>query len=261
MQLLAVGLQPRLPAQVVYPLAYAGSLMVLVAALVFIFARHDYPFQRDFWLRLVDFRRISWKWLMVIFLLEPLVTLAAALADRWLGGFGLRPEALAVVAAQPVRLLPLLAWWLLFGPLVEEPGWRGYALDGLQARRSAAAASAVLGTSWAAWHIPLTFLPGTWQAAHYPFGSGWFWLYMLSLFSGAFLYTWVYNNTQHSILAAILFHFVTNAFGELFELSQRADIFKVSIFIVLVIGVFLYWGPQTMAGREKTHPPASGGKQ
>jgi len=45
--------------------------------------------------------------------------------------------------------------FLLGGPLQEEFGWRGYALEVLQQRWSALASSAVLGAVWAAWHLPL----------------------------------------------------------------------------------------------------------
>ena len=40
----------------------------------------------------------------------------------------------------------------------EEVGWRGYALDALQAGgRTAYAASTVLAILWAGWHLPLFF--------------------------------------------------------------------------------------------------------
>lgn len=49
---------------------------------------------------------------------------------------------------------------LVLGPVPEEIGWRGYALDRLQNRWSALGASLGPRRGWAAWHIPLFFMEG-----------------------------------------------------------------------------------------------------
>jgi membrane protease YdiL (CAAX protease family) len=49
---------------------------------------------------------------------------------------------------------------LLGGPLFEEPGWRGFALPRLESRFGPLRASLILGTVWAAWHLPLFLYPG-----------------------------------------------------------------------------------------------------
>ena len=47
------------------------------------------------------------------------------------------------------------------GPILEEMGWRGFALPMLLRRFSPVMASIVLGTMWAAWHLPREILPLT----------------------------------------------------------------------------------------------------
>src|SRR5262249_32755759 len=44
--------------------------------------------------------------------------------------------------------------------LLEELGWRGFALPRMQARRPAFTASLLLGVLWGAWHLPLTIAQG-----------------------------------------------------------------------------------------------------
>ena len=70
----------------------------------------------------------------------------------------------------------------------EEPGWRGFALPRLQARRSPLVSTLLLGLAWGIWHIPL-------------YGPVGFVVPMIL----AFLYTWLYNRTG-SILLCLLLH-------------------------------------------------------
>jgi membrane protease YdiL (CAAX protease family) len=93
-------------------------------------------------------------------------------------GSGIQPEALADLARQPLLIVPMFLFWLIFGPVPEEPGWRGYALDGLQARRSALPADLILGVVWALWHLPLHSMRGTWQADAVGFATQQFWFHM-----------------------------------------------------------------------------------
>ena len=48
----------------------------------------------------------------------------------------------------------------VIGGLLEESGWRGYALPQLQPRMGALWASIILGVIHACWHLPLFFIPG-----------------------------------------------------------------------------------------------------
>jgi len=206
----------------------------------------------------VDFRRIPLRWYGVIFLTVPAITALAALVDRLLGGQGLRLEAAARFLEQPLQVLPFALFILLFGPLPEEIGWRGYALDRLQARRcpefieawNALASSLILGVAWAVWHLPQFFVRGTYQHG-LGFGSPSFWMFMLGGTTvSSILYTWIYNNTGRGTLSAILFHFVQNFTGELFELSVRAELYSFLLTIVAAMLVVLVWGPKTLTRRE-----------
>ena len=223
-ELLGAATGDIIPAWAITALHYLGGLMPLVVAAGLIHLRHDRSFQRDFWRRIVDVRRISLGWYAVVFLYAPVKSGLAALIDVLLGGWGIAPEEVTRLIEQPLLILPTLIFWLLFGPVPEEPGWRGYALDGLQARRDALSASLIVGVAWSLWHLPLFLMEGTWQAEVVGLGTQRFWLYMLTIVIEAVLYTWIYNNTDRSTLSAILFHFTGNAFGQLFALSPRAEV-------------------------------------
>jgi membrane protease YdiL (CAAX protease family) len=230
-----------------------GGLGPAFSAVTLTFLTMGKQGRRDYWQRIVDFRRIPLPWYGAIFLIVPALTAAAALADRILGGQGLELEAGARFLSQPLQVLPFALFILLFGPLPEELGWRGYVLDRLQDGRWAApiegwralASSLVLGAVWALWHLPLFFIKGTYQHG-LGVGSRSFWIFMFNLLVSSILFTWIYNNTRRSTLSAILFHFMQNFIGELFELSVQAELFYFLLTIFAAALVVVFWGPSRL---------------
>ncbi len=129
----------------------------------------------------------------------------------------------------------------------EETGWRGYALPQLQRRHGAFAATLLLTLGWAIWHAPLfLYRPG--YAGMGPAGiAGW----LLSLFTGALLLTWIFNGSRGSILAVALFH----ASVDVVFMSDIASPFVVNtagtIVSVLGIAVLVLTGPRTLSWGRK----------
>ena len=106
-------------------------------------------------------------------------------------------------------LVTLVPVFLLFGPLGEEFGWRGYALPRLQARFGALAASLLVGVAWAAWHTPLFFDPTSSYAQLPPM------VFVARMVGLAVLFTWLVNRTGRSLLFPLLAHTVINASGQI----------------------------------------------
>lgn len=234
----------------VVALHYLGGVSPLAAALILL--RLEPPAERaDFWQRLIDVRRITLPWWMVTLLTIPALTALAVLLDRLLGGAGAQLEAAAGLAENPLAALPsalsLALFLLIFGPLPEEIGWRGYALDRLQRGQTenglgqgALRASLVVAVFWALWHLPLYFIAGTFQQNMGAFTAR-YWLITLGLFPTSILMTWIFNATQRSTLTAVLFHFMGNWIGELFELTPRADLFLLLLTFLAALGVAVAW--------------------
>jgi len=239
---LAAGIQQEVGAGLVLTLRYLSGLTPFALAAALIHLKGDRTLQRDFWKRIVDFRRISPFWYLVVFGFVPIKAGLAASLDLLLGGTGITLDEATQFLVNPISILPTLFFWLVFGPLPEEPGWRGYALEGLQERRGPIASSVVIGLVWALWHVPLFLIQDSWQAVEIGFFTQRFWLYMLNIMLDSFVYTWIYNRTDRSILAGVLFHFSVNAFGEAFALSPRAEVFSsliVSLVAALLIKAWL----------------------
>jgi membrane protease YdiL (CAAX protease family) len=113
------------------------------------------------------------------------------------------PEASNIMSDQNVTII--ISTFFLGGPLQEEFGWRGYALDRLQSKYNSLSSSLIIGVLWAFWHAPSFFIAGTLQSEQ-PFYS-----FFPSVLILSILFTWLYNNTNRSVLVAMLFHTSINA--------------------------------------------------
>lgn len=192
-----------------------------------------------FWRRLFDLKRIPARIYLLIFAVFPSVYALSLLLHRVLGGEMPALETLSLIGSQPAVLVGLLLIGIIGGPLSEELGWRGYALDVLQSRFTPLLSSLLLAPFWWAWHLPLFFMTGTTQHT-WGVGTFEFWIYLLQIFPLTLLYTWIYNHSSRSILAAVLIHFMTN-----FTLSLiypfPARVFLIQALFLLALSVGLEW--------------------
>ena len=152
-------------------------------------------------------RYVQWRvglgWYLLV-LFGPLVVLT-------LGAVPFLGSSILVAFSQNLPLLlslylPALVVGIFFGPLWEEPGWRGFALPRLQTRYGALLGSLILGVLWGLWHFP-GFLGG-WLG---PLSVSSFAALLVGTTAFSIIMTWVYNNTQGSLLIMILMHSAFNA--------------------------------------------------
>lgn len=101
-----------------------------------------------------------------------------------------------------LSILGFALYNLIFFGWGEEVGWRGYALPRLLVRHRWLAATAVLTLGWALWHLPTFFYRTGYMTMDVPSIIGW----VLSLFTGALILTWLYRLGQGSLLVCAVFH-------------------------------------------------------
>ncbi len=229
-------------------LFYAAGGTPFACAVLLTHLRESAAEARTFWARAFDPRRMSGPWLMASLLLHPALVGAAVMADFLTGGSPAQWSDAARALAGPAAVLSTLFFVFWFGPLPEEIGWRGYALDPLQKRLGALGASLVIGSAWALWHVPLFFLEGTFQHG-LGFGSARFWIFSASMIPLSVLMTWVYNHTRRSTLSAVLIHFTGNLTGLLVAKTERLALFELVALSVAAVVVTAVYGPREL-GRE-----------
>jgi membrane protease YdiL (CAAX protease family) len=178
--------------------------------------------------RLVDVRRIGPRWWAIVFFFWPAFDLLMAGAALALGVSD-RPLGLAWDVVTTPRTLAFLLLLSFVFPAVEEIGLRGYWLDELQKRFDPAVAGLIDGATWAAWHTPFVWFPGYYANTTFR-PELWWWLPSIVLHT--LLIVWVYNGTNRSILAVLLFHGMMNFTGEFLGLAPE-------MFPFMLAGTFL----------------------
>ena len=193
--------------------------------------------------RILQFK-LGWRWYVLTFLIVIVGTAGQLTINRLLGNsFNAN-----LFVAQLGSFLPLL----ILGPLSEEIGWRGYALERLQTRWNALTSSLIVGLVWALWHLPLFMMVGTSQyELGLPFIS-----FLAGIMANSVLYTWLYNNTKQSIWSAILLHWLyTCAFQVMSTWVIRSPFYnwlEYLPYVIMAVLVVLIWKPQTLSRPQKT---------
>jgi CAAX protease family protein len=94
------------------------------------------------------------------------------------------------------------------GPLLEEGGWRGFALPRLQRLHGPVVGTLILGALWGLWHLQLFIGP---LAMTRPDATAVsvviaFVLFTILVTGFSVVLTWIFNNSRGSVLLAVLAH-------------------------------------------------------
>lgn len=195
------------------------------------------------------------RWAVLCVLTGPLIyatsvgTYAAIGGDVGSVNYGLLPW-LPVLFIVPV----------VFGPLAEEFGWRGFALPLLDHKNKAITSSIVIGFIWALWHAPLFWAKTGTAISGFPVEIASVSLFFLAVIGSSFVYTWVFNNTAGSVFTAILLHLSMNASGTItgmlfpeMSVEQKLELYYcyvVVVWTIVLAGALLKFGRQRSTARR-----------
>jgi membrane protease YdiL (CAAX protease family) len=216
-----------------------GGMGPSLVGVVMVMLSRDREARRDFWRRSFSFKRVHAAWWAVIFLLFPILYGISILVDLALGGSLPGMALLKDLIANPL-MIPLAAFIsFMSGPFSEEFGWRGYAEDRIISPLGIVTGTIVLGLIWGIWHLPLFFMSDTWHG-QIGFGLSGLWMFMLHSVGLSLLMTWVYLNTNRSILSGMFMHFTSNFTGQLLApVSEQVDLVKSVLMLVIGLTVCL----------------------
>ena len=150
--------------------------------------------------------------------------------------------------------------------MLEEPGWRGFALPRLQARLGPLGGTLLLGVLWGVWHLPQYLVP-TWAEESGGLHPANVVLFLLMVLALAPIMTWLFNRTRGSVLLAILAHASVNTallavVNPLFPSAANDPVPAVLAFGVVALALIAATrGRLGYRGGQVGTPPANGAEQ
>jgi hypothetical protein len=117
-------------------------------------------------------------------------------------------------------------------------GLRGYYLDTLQHHFGPTTSGLVNGTVWAIWHAPFVWFPGYY--ANTTFNPELYW-WLPMIVCQTLLMVQVYNRTDRSILAVLIFHGMMNFTGEWLRISPDMYPFMLTGNLLAAVLLVCWW--------------------
>lgn len=177
-------------------------------------------------LRLIDFVRKQFKTKLKISVLSSAVVIQVVITAvvMFLLSQTYDPQHIIGSVTSIGMLIFTFSDSLVRGPLGEELGWRGYALNELQKKHSPLRAALIIGALWGFWHAPLWFASGFTGVDLIIYIV----LFMIGIVSFSVIVTLFYNLNKN-LLIPIVIH-------QLFNFSvviMRGDLLHVFVYVML----------------------------
>ncbi len=222
---------------------YFGGGAPSVVALFLVFLTYPKNRRKDYFRRCFSFRYMGLKWPLITIAVFTVLSVLSISVGVGLLGFEMPTmDYIKAIASNPLNIFLVLLLSLISGPLNEEFGWRGYALDRLFIKFGFVKGSLILGFIWAIWHLPWYFTPG--QAQYNLLQDSVFHALMFipSVMMLSVFVSFVYVKTNRSILAGALVHMFSNLIGSQLLSSYTTEISMLIRYtnMAFFLGVILY---------------------
>lgn len=252
---IALSAHNLIPIRVPLSLHYLAAFGPAGAALIVTFAGSGLAGVQQL-LRGLTKWRVGREYALFAGITPPALFAVAVLASRLTQGAWPDLGQLGQVDYLPyLGVVPALALWLLTFGLGEEIGWRGFALPRLQATRSAFGSTLLLGSLWAGWHLPAQFYRDTLSGVGLLLGIN---MLLLSVMAAAFVFTWLYNGSQGSLLLVVLFHGWYNFLAVSAAGGEYSAMVMSALIVIWAVRVVNGFGHANLAPREKVVVGAPG---
>ena len=209
----------------------AGLSTPFATALYLIFTAKNDALKSTFSNKLFNIKLIKWKTIPLFLILFPASIIISVLISTIFGysfdQFTIADEFSFSIGGIPTLLVLLLA------ACFEELGWRGYAVESLNNKFNYFEATAIFGVLWSLWHLPMFFIPESYQAELLQEDFILVINFFVSIIPLAFIISWFCKKTSGSILGAILIHSVVNLSQEFFLVSPYTKCIQTLILIVI----------------------------
>lgn len=201
-----------LPENAGMALMAAGLLAPAAVSTLFVLLSKSDALKRDLKNKLIGFYKVKWGNVFLAVLVFAVIVACSILLSlpfgQSLDQFAFTEDFSFTGVGVASAFLMILA-----ASIIEEVGWKGYCEDSIGEYMNWFWESMIFGALWSLWHLPLLFIPGTYQAGLMVNP-----LYVVNFFVSCipmgFVITWVYLASDRSILACMVFHLFVNFMQE-----------------------------------------------
>lgn len=220
---------------IAFPLSYdffitSGIFVPSVLGIIFTFLTEGKKGLHLLFKSLLNFR-IGFKWWLFVFLVLPSISMISCLLFSLFKGT--LPQMQFPLLFIPVAFVYILVF---MGPLGEEIGWRGFALQKMLLTLSPIRSALTLGLVWSTWHFPLFFINNTTQNALTDYGivlaiAG----YYIHTIMISILLTILFIKSAGSVLGSVLLHTVANMSLGIFPIILTQNGALITLVVLCIV--------------------------
>jgi len=196
-----------------------GGLCPATVAIVTVFTSKSDKLKKDFKRKIFNFWKLKPLYIIAAILIFSAIVASSILLSTLFGEsldqFSLTKD----FSFTGVGVMSAFAT-ILLAAILEEVGWRGYGEDAIAEYHSWFKESIIFGFVWAAWHLPLFWIPGTYHYEIREMNVLYMINFLVSVAPMGFITTWVYVKNGRSMLSSIIFHLFINFMQEKIAMTQ-----------------------------------------
>ena len=214
-----------------------GLIAPAVISTIFVLASDSEALKQDLKNKVFGFYKVKWQNVILAIIVFVAIIVASILLSLL---FGQSIEQFAFTEDFSFTGVGIAGAFItiLVASIIEEVGWKGYCEDSIGDYMNWFWESMIFGVLWSLWHLPLLFIPGTYQAGLMVNP-----LYVVNFFiSGVpmgFIITWVYLVSDRSILACMVFHLFVNFMQEKIAMTPETKCVETIVATIATIVIVL----------------------
>lgn len=206
-----------------------------LVGLILVFTTYSSSAKKDYFKRFIPTTKGVWFPLVYMAFLLTAATTFHSLVNHHAPDFG----TIKAFINNPLSLLLFIFTAYFFGPLNEEFGWRGYALDKLLSKYGYIMGSVILGLFWGLWHLPWCFYPGQWQYRAVQISPWWFIIFVINCIFFSLIISVGFILSERTYIRGATIHAIGNVTVGLFyttlNVAEQSQLALISMVVDIVI--------------------------
>jgi membrane protease YdiL (CAAX protease family) len=190
--------------------------------------------------------RVKISLLIIIILIQTFIFLVVSFSYSIINNVAIS----SVIASSASVIILGFFDMLIRGPLGEEIGWRGYALNEMQKKFSPTAASIIIGVIWGFWHTPLWVVTSGYSGLDLVKYMA---LFLISIIAVSIIITAFYNLNKN-LLIPIMIHQLLNFLASLIITDTlQAFYYMAPLYVITAIVILVINPKKVLYGAGRVH--------